>query len=154
MVLLGVFATALFYGDSMITPAMSVLTAVEGLAVVNHGFAPYHPADRADDPDRAVHDPVARARQGGAAVRPDHAALFHRARGMLGIINIAAEPASCIALNPWHAYASSWTTGSRAFLAMGSVVLAVTGAEALYADMGHFGRKPIGLAGWSSCCPR
>ena len=145
LILLGVFATALFYGDSIITPAMSVLTAVEGLAVVSHGFAPFVL-------------PIALAilfglftiqsrgvGKVGLLFGPIMILYFVTLAG-LGIMNIVARPDVFFALNPWHAVRFFLDDGIRAFLAMGSVVLAVTGAEALYADMGHFGRKPIGIS--------
>ena len=142
IVLLGVFATALFYGDSMITPAMSVLSAVEGLTVVEKGLAP-------------LVLPIAVGilvflfmiqSRGTAAVGrlfgPIMLTYFVVIAG-LGIMYLVQAPTILAALNPWYALqfftADSWA----AFLALGSVVLAVTGAEALYADMGHFGRNPI-----------
>jgi KUP system potassium uptake protein len=143
IVLLGVFATALFYGDSMITPAMSVLSAVEGLTVVESRFAP-------------LVIPIAVGilvflffiqSRGTAAVGrlfgPIMLVYFVTIAG-LGLMYIVQEPAIIAALNPWHAVRFFAADSMSAFLALGSVVLAVTGAEALYADMGHFGRKPIG----------
>jgi KUP system potassium uptake protein len=146
IVLLGVFACALFYGDSMITPAVSVLSAVEGLVVVEAGLS------------RWVL-PIAVAilvglfmiqRHGTAAV----GALFGPVVGVyfltltvLGLISISNAPGVVVALNPWWAVQFFIEEKFLAFVAMGSVVLAVTGAEALYADMGHFGRRPI-RAGW------
>src|SRR6478736_4643309 len=145
LVLLGVFATALFYGDSMITPAMSVLTAVEGLRVVSPGL------------DRFIL-PVAigilvalfaiQSRGVGKVglMFGPIMLLYFLVLAVLGITNIMAAPGVFAALNPVHAVRFFIDDGVKAFLAMGSVVLAVTGAEALYADMGHFGRKPIGLS--------
>ena len=142
LVLLGVFATALFYGDSMITPAISVLTAVEGLKVVNHGFAPFV-------------IPIAIGILVGLFAIQSRGVgkvglmfgpvmvLYFLVLAVLGIVNIMAWPQVFLALNPWHAIRFFIDDGVHAFLAMGSVVLAVTGAEALYADMGHFGRNPI-----------
>lgn len=145
IVLLGVFATALFYGDSMITPAMSVLSAVEGLSVVNSGFTPwvvplsvgilvglFTIQSRGTGTVGALFGPIMMLYFGTIAV--------------LGVIHILGNPAIFWALNPYHAVAFFVTDSSRAFLALGSVVLAITGAEALYADMGHFGRKPIGIS--------
>nr|WP_233281558.1 potassium transporter Kup [Sphingomonas changnyeongensis] len=142
IVLLGVFATALFYGDSMITPAMSVLSAVEGLTVVEARFAP-------------LVVPIAVGimiflfmiqSRGTAAVGrlfgPIMLAYFV-AIAALGIVQIVKAPGILAALNPWHAVQFFLVDQWLAFLALGSVVLAVTGAEALYADMGHFGRNPI-----------
>ena len=145
LVLLGVFATALFYGDSMITPAMSVLTAVEGLNVVSDAFG------------RFVIPIAVGILVGLFAIQSRGVGkvgllfgpvmvLYFLVLAVLGVINIAAEPGVLYALNPWHAARFFIDDGVRAFLAMGSVVLAVTGAEALYADMGHFGRRPIGLS--------
>ena len=142
IVLLGVFATALFYGDSMITPAISVLSAVEGLAVVETAFAP-------------LVLPIAIAilvalffiqSRGTAKVGllfgPIMLVYFTVLAG-LGLLHIVRSPMIFEALNPIHAARFFGAEGVTAFLAMGSVVLAVTGAEALYADMGHFGRNPI-----------
>ncbi len=142
IVLLGVFATALFYGDSMITPAVSVLSAVEGLAVAAPGF------HRLVIPIAVVilvmlfsiqRTGTARV---GALFGPVMAAYFVII-ATLGIISFVQTPAILGALSPHHAYQFFASDPLRAFLALGSVVLAVTGAEALYADMGHFGRKPI-----------
>ncbi len=143
IILMGVFATALFYGDSMITPAISVLSAVEGLTTVNAGLAPF-----------VV--PIAIAILVGLfAIQSRGTArvgllfgpvmLFYFAvLAVLGVMHIMKDPAVITAmLNPLNAYYFFSADFMRAFIAMGSVVLAVTGAEALYADMGHFGRKPI-----------
>jgi KUP system potassium uptake protein len=143
IVLLGVFATALFYGDSMITPAMSVLSAVEGLTVVEARFEP-------------LVVPLAVGilvflffiqSRGTAAVGRMFGPvmlIYFASIAVLGASHIIQDPAIVAALNPWHAIRFFLNDHVRAFLALGSVVLAVTGAEALYADMGHFGRKPIG----------
>jgi KUP system potassium uptake protein len=142
IVLLGVFATALFYGDSMITPAISVLSAVEGLTVVESGLAP-------------MVLPIAVGilvflfmiqSRGTAAVGRLFGPImlvYFVTLSTLGIIQIVQAPAILAALNPWYAVQFFISDGWLAFLALGSVVLAVTGAEALYADMGHFGRNPI-----------
>lgn len=145
IVLLGVFATALFYGDAMITPAMSVLSAVEGLKVINPGFEQF-----------VV--PISLAilvflfliqyrgtTKVGKLFGPVMIVYF-ATLAVLGAINIAKAPEVIAALNPWHAINFFILDKFKAFLALGSVVLAVTGAEALYADMGHFGKKPIRYA--------
>jgi KUP system potassium uptake protein len=142
IVLLGVFATALFYGDSMITPAISVLSAVEGLTTVQASFEPW-----------VV--PIAIAImvglfsiQGRGTSRvgmlfgPIMLVYFVTLAG-LGLTHIVQSPSIFAALNPWYAVQFFAVDKWLAFLALGSVVLAVTGAEALYADMGHFGRNPI-----------
>jgi KUP system potassium uptake protein len=146
IILLGVFACALFYGDSMITPAVSVLSAVEGLVVVQSGLQPW-----------VV--PIAIVillglfmiqQRGTAAV----GAMFGPVIGVyfvtlavLGALSIAQAPGVIWALNPWWAVRFFIESRWLAFVSLGSVVLAVTGAEALYADMGHFGRRPI-KTGW------
>src|SRR3954452_15606500 len=146
IVMLGVFATALFYGDSMITPAMSVLSAVEGLTTVNAGLEPFV-------------IPIAVVILVGLfAIQARGTAkvgllfgpvmLFYFATlAVLGVMHIVKDPSVIVAMiNPLNAVYFFTTDFVRAFIALGSVVLAVTGAEALYADMGHFGRKPIRIS--------
>ncbi|WP_443025392.1 potassium transporter Kup [Sphingomonas sp. RB3P16] len=142
IILLGVFATALFYGDSMITPAVSVLSAVEGLAVVSPGLG-------------ALVMPIAMAiiialftiqRSGTARVGLFFGPvmlLYFAVIATLGVLSIVKTPEILWAFSPHYAVEFFALDPVRAFLALGSVVLAVTGAEALYADMGHFGRNPI-----------
>ena len=145
IVLLGVFATSLFYGDSMITPAVSVLSAVEGLAVAQPGMGHFVL-------------PIAIAiliflfaiQQSGTArvgLFFGPIMLFYFLTiALLGALSIAETPEVLWAFSPTYAVEFFLLDPVRAFLALGSVVLAVTGAEALYADMGHFGRKPIGMS--------
>jgi KUP system potassium uptake protein len=146
IVLLGVFACALFYGDSMITPAISVLSAVEGLQTVAPRFGPF-----------VV--PIALVILVGLFSIQSHGTrrvatffgpimlVYFAAISVFGIMHVAADPAIVLhTVNPLNALDFFLTDRLRAFLAMGSVVLAVTGAEALYADMGHFGRKPISVS--------
>ena len=145
LVMLGVLATALFFGDCMITPAISVLSAVEGLTVVEAGFAP-------------LVLPISVAILVGLFLLQSHGTdligrffgpimlVYFITLAVLGLIQIAAHPEVLQALNPIWAVRFFQADGTLAFLALGSVVLAVTGAEALYADMGHFGRKPIQVA--------
>ena len=146
LVLLGVFATALFYGDSMITPAMSVLSATEGLQYVHPGFK-----------DWIVPLAVAilfglfaiqsRGTEKVGKLFGPIMLLYFLTLAVLGLMHMTAMPLIVFeTLNPLNAIRFFVTDGFRAFVAMGSVVLAVTGAEALYADMGHFGRKPIGVS--------
>ena len=143
IVLLGVFATALFYGDSMITPAISVLSAVEGLTTVNAGLAPWV-------------IPIAVGILVGLFAIQSHGTarvgllfgpvmlLYFLTIAVLGVTHIVDRPEVILAtINPLHFVEFFAAEPTRAFIALGSVVLAVTGAEALYADMGHFGRKPI-----------
>jgi len=145
IVLLGVFATALFYGDSMITPAISVLSAVEGLTVVEAGMTP-------------LVLPIAIAILIGLFVIQARGTakvgllfgpimvVYFIVLAALGLIHIVQNPTIIAALNPFYAIQFFVSEGKLAFLALGSVVLAVTGAEALYADMGHFGRGPIRIS--------
>ena len=143
IVLLGVFATALFYGDSMITPAMSVLSAAEGLNVVSPAFAPWVvPLSVVILIGLFFLQAVGTARVG--ALFGPIMIVYFTVLAVLGAIHIVKMPSIVLAaLNPWYAVQFFQLDGLRAFLALGSVVLAVTGAEALYADMGHFGRNPI-----------
>ncbi|MEO0591338.1 MAG: KUP/HAK/KT family potassium transporter, partial [Pseudomonadota bacterium] len=151
-VLLGVFATSLFYGDSMITPAISVLSAVEGLTVVDQGL------------QRFV-IPIALVlliflfllqRRGTAKVGALFAPVmivYFSVIALLGGWQIIHTPEILWALNPYHAVNFFVLDGWLAFLALGSVVLAVTGSEALYSDMGHFGRGPMRLSWFGFVMP-
>ncbi|SNS09681.1 KUP system potassium uptake protein [Sphingomonas laterariae] len=142
IVLLGVFATALFFGDCMITPAMSVMSAVEGLTVVESGFEPLVLPISVGILIALFMIQAHGTARVGLFFGPIMAVYFI-ALAVLGLMHIAADPTILRALNPWYAVQFFMTDGFTAFLALGSVVLAVTGAEALYADMGHFGRNPI-----------
>ncbi|HVM38648.1 MAG TPA: potassium transporter Kup [Sphingomicrobium sp.] len=146
IVLLGVFATALFYGDSMITPAISVLSAVEGLTTVEASLEPYViPTAIA-----ILVGLFAIQRRGTARVGNLFSPVmlvYFTTLAILGLIQIVKYPAVLLEmLNPLNSFAFFFSEPLPAFIAMGSVVLAVTGAEALYADMGHFGRRPIRLS--------
>ena len=152
IVLLGVFACALFYGDSMITPAISVLSAVEGLTVVQSNLQP-------------MVIPIAVAiliglftlqRSGTARVGAlfgPVVSIYFITLAVLGTMSIFRHPEILWALNPWYAINFFLIDKWLGFLALGSVVLAVTGTEALYADMGHFGRRPIRNAWWMFVMP-
>ncbi len=146
LILVGLFGTALLYGDGMITPAISVLSAVEGFSIATDALTPF-----------VV--PVAIViliaifavqRRGTGAV----GAIFGRIMvvwflvlGVLGGMAILKEPSVFAAVNPLYGVRFFVENGFPGFLVLGSVFLVVTGGEALYADMGHFGRKPITL-GW------
>lgn len=146
MVTLGVIATALFYGDAIITPAISVLSAVEGLTVVHDGMT------------RWVLPIAVLILIGLFAIQSRGTATMGKLFGpvmivyfivlaVLGVIGISEAPEVLWALSPHYALNFFLIDPALAFLALGSVVLAVTGAEALYADMGHFGRKAI-MVSW------
>lgn len=145
LVTLGLFGAALFYGDGVITPAISVLSAVEGLELITPAFKPYIL-------------PIALVvlvglfvfqRRGTASV----GALFgpvmvvwFAVLALLGALAIFDNPAVLAAINPLHALRFITGNSLLGFFALGAVVLCITGAEALYADMGHFGAKPIQYA--------
>ena len=142
IIMLGVLATCLFFGDAMITPAISVLSAVEGLTTVNEGFA------RFVIPISiviliALFLIQARGTAKVGMIFGPIMLVYFAILATLGVINIAKHPEILGALNPWWAVKFFMFNPKLAFLAMGSVFLAVTGAETLYADMGHFGRKAI-----------
>ncbi|WP_439587103.1 potassium transporter Kup [Hydrogenophaga sp.] len=145
LLLLGVFGATLFYGDSVITPAISVLGAMEGLQLVAPALAPYViPITVA-----IVLALFAVQRFGTGLVGKLFGpiiVLWFVTLGAIGIVHIADQPAILSALNPVHAWNFLAERGWKVFAAVGAIVLALTGAEALYADMGHFGRRPIQLA--------
>ena len=145
IMLAGILGTAMFYGDGMVTPAISVLSAVEGLQVVAPQF-------------EKVIIPITLVILIGLFMFQKHGtakvgAFFGPVMGVwfavlavMGVYNVSENPHVLLALNPMYAVHLLFDNPHMAVFAMGSVVLAVTGAEALYADMGHFGRKPIRLA--------
>ena len=139
---LGIFGAAMFYGDGMITPAITVLGAVEGLGVIAPAMHPFIVPISV----LILIALFAIQRKGTAsigAVFGPVMALWFLVLGVLGAMEIARRPAVLAALEP--IYAVRFVTGNPevAFVAFGAVVLAVTGTEALYADMGHFGKSPI-----------
>ncbi|MEI2776955.1 MAG: potassium transporter Kup [Tetrasphaera sp.] len=142
VMVLGVFGASLFFGDSLITPAISVLSAVEGLKVsapgLEHVILPIGVT--------IITALFAVQRFGTHLVGRFFGpvmVLWFLTLAALGIPHIVADPAVLGALSPHHAFGFAFRHPYIAFIAMGAVVLSVTGAEALYADMGHFGRKPI-----------
>ena len=148
LLIVGLFGATLFYGDGVITPAISVLGAMEGLEVVTPLLKPYVvPASL-----------VVLALLFGVQRLGTHVVgkafgpiilLWFGTLAVTGIVHIAQQPAILAALNPLHAWEFLSARGWHLFAAIGAIVLAITGAEALYADMGHFGRAPIRLA-WIS----
>ncbi len=145
LLLTGVAGAALFYGDSVITPAISVLSAVEGLEVVTPLLKPYVLPISVT----VLVALFAVQRYGTGLVGRMFGpiiALWFGVLALTGVLQILREPAILAALNPLEALAFLQTQGWHLFVALGAIVLAFTGAEALYADMGHFGRRPIQLA--------
>jgi KUP system potassium uptake protein len=142
LVLLGLFGASLLYGDGMITPAISVLSAVEGLEVITPVFVPYVvPITVA-----ILIMLFAVQRHGTARIGSIFGPvmlLWFAALGLLGAVQVAQHPAVLAAVNPAHAVRFFEENGRHGYLVLGSVFLAVTGGEALYADMGHFGVTPI-----------
>ncbi len=145
LVMMAVLATALFYGDAMITPAISVLSAVEGLTVVEARLAPLVlPIAIVILIGLFLIQARGTARVG--AIFGPVVLVYMATLATLGIWNIAQHPEILGALSPHWAVLFFVQDPVLAFLAMGSVFLAVTGAETLYADMGHFGRKAVGFS--------
>jgi KUP system potassium uptake protein len=152
LIMLGLFGAALLYGDGMITPAISVLGAVEGLTVATHLFEPY-----------VV--PVTIAILLGLFLIQSHGTsrvgamfgpvmiLWFVTLSVLGIGWIVQDPHVLVALNPDYGATFLRHNGWHGFVVLGSVFLVVTGGEALYADMGHFGRRPIRLAWFALVLP-
>jgi len=145
LVMMGVLATCLFYGDAMITPAISVLSAVEGLTVVEAGLQPLvTPISIGILIGLFVVQSRGTAKVGG--LFGPVILIYMAVLAVLGVTNIMRHPEVLQSLSPSWAMAFFLANPKLAFLALGSVFLAVTGAETLYADMGHFGRKAIGFS--------
>jgi KUP system potassium uptake protein len=152
LILLGVFGTSLLFGEGMITPAISVLSAVEGLEVATPFFRPY-----------IIPITVAilvvlflfqnRGTEGIGKIFGPITLLWFLTLATLGAYWIFQHPTVLSAVNPLYGIEFFIRNGWRGFLVLGSVILVVTGAEALYADMGHFGKAPIRLAWFSVALP-
>ena len=148
----GIFGTCLFYGDGVITPAISVLGAVEGLEVISPRFVKY-----------VVPLTLVilfclfwvqkRGTTGIGKFFGPITLVWFAAIGALGVFHIAANPAILLALSPHYAALFVWENPGVTFILLGAVVLCVTGAEALYADLGHFGKKPIRIAWFAVVMP-
>ena len=152
MLLVGIFGTCLFYGDGVITPAISVLSAVEGLEVVSPTFK------KAVIPLTLVilFGLFAVQKHGTAGIGKFFGPitlLWFITISVLGVSHIATHPEILWALSPHHAVLFIWKYPGVTFVILGAVVLCVTGGEALYADMGHFGKTPIRVAWFSVVMP-
>jgi KUP system potassium uptake protein len=149
---IGVFGASLFYGDAVLTPAISVLSAVEGLEVGTAAFKPYV-VPLATGILVAL---FAIQRYGtgivGLAFGPV-CLLWFAALGAIGVLHIVRTPAILAAVDPAYALHFVTAHGYASFLVLGSVLLAFTGAEALYADMGHFGKRAIRIAWFGVAAP-
>ncbi|MFQ3666441.1 MAG: KUP/HAK/KT family potassium transporter, partial [Sphingomonadaceae bacterium] len=145
VIILGVLATSLFVGESIITPAISVLSAVEGLTIVEARLEPLViPVALAIIVGLFLLQARGTARVG--ALFGPITLFYFLSIATLGVLSVLARPDILLALSPHHAVLFFLNDGVFAFLAMSSVFLVVTGAEALYADMGHFGRRPIAFS--------
>jgi KUP system potassium uptake protein len=152
LIMLGLFGAALLYGDSMLTPAVSVLSAVEGLAVLTPLFSPY-----------VVPITIViliglfavqhRGTAGVGVVFGPITLTWFLVLAALGVHQITQQWHVLLAVNPMYGMAFFAENGHRGFLVLGSVFLVVTGGEALYADMGHFGRRPIRLSWFAVVLP-
>ena len=151
-VMLGLFGAALLFGDGVITPAISVLSAVEGLEVATPSFSPYvvplsiiiliglfRVQKRGTGDVGAVFGPIM--------------VVWFLTIGAMGFSQIITNPRVLFAMNPVHAFAFLANHGHKGFLVLGSVFLAVTGGEALYADMGHFGARPMRVSWFAVALP-
>ncbi|MBQ5949428.1 potassium transporter Kup [Massilia sp. ST3] len=152
LLVIGVLGATMFYGDSVITPAISVLGAIEGLEVAAPGMSHYVV------PIAVVVLLILYSvqRHGTAGIGRFFGPVmlvWFGALAVMGVINIIEAPVILNALNPYHALHFMLENQFLAFVALGAVVLAMTGAEALYADMGHFGRKPIRMAWFTIAFP-
>ncbi|NOS88078.1 MAG: potassium transporter Kup [Methylococcaceae bacterium] len=152
IVTIGLLGACLFYGDSIITPAISVLSAVEGLTIISptleHFVLPMTAVVLG-----GLFSIQARGTGKVGKIFAPIMCFWFALLAVLGVINIINEPSVLKAINPYYAIQVLLDLGWHGFLIMGSVVLAITGAEALYADMGHFGLKPIRYAWFSFVFP-
>ena len=149
---IGIFGTAIFYGDGVITPAISVLSAVEGVTLISPVFTPYvMPAALV-----IIFLLFFVQKKGTAGIGRFFGpicVLWFFSIALLGISQIVRHPDVLTAVSPHHAVRFLRDQGLASFLLLGALVLTVTGTEALYADMGHFGKKPIRLAWFSLVMP-
>ena len=150
--LVGMFGTSLFYGDGVITPAISVLSAVEGLEVISPHFT------KAVIPLTLVilfllFFVQKRGTAGIGKFFGPITVTWFICIALLGVHQIVDHPEILAAISPYYAVLFIWTNPGTSFIILGAVVLCVTGAEALYADLGHFGKKPIRLAWFTVAMP-
>ena len=152
LLVIGIFGTSLFYGDGVITPAISVLSAVEGLTVISPAL--HHYVIPLTLLVLLVLFAVQKRGTGGIGrYFGPVTLLWFLTVAALGVSHIVHHPEILGALSPHHALRFLWQQPGTTFIILGAVVLAVTGAEALYADLGHFGKKPIRLAWFSVVMP-
>jgi KUP system potassium uptake protein len=152
LLVVGIFGTSLFYGDGVITPAISVLSAVEGLEVVSPEFRHYViPITLV-----VLFCLFAVQKRGTAGIGRFFGPItltWFLAIALLGVSQIVTHPEILKALSPYYALRFMWGNPLTSFIILGATVLCVTGAEALYADLGHFGKRPIRVAWFSVVMP-
>ncbi len=152
LLVVGIFGTCLFYGDGVITPAISVLSAVEGLEVISPAFKKYViPLTLI-----ILFGLFAVQKRGTSGIGKFFGpitVIWFICIAVLGISQIATNPAILLAISPHYALGFMWNNPGTTFIILGAVVLCVTGGEALYADMGHFGKKPIRVAWFTVVMP-
>jgi KUP system potassium uptake protein len=145
LVAVGLFGAALLYGDGIITPAISVIGAIEGLSVATPALEPWI-VPIAAVIISALFAVQRRGTAGVGAIFGPMTGLWFACIAVLGVSGIMEHPSVLAALNPAHAASFLWREGGQGLMVLAAVVLVITGGEALYADMGHFGRRPIRLA--------
>ncbi len=152
LLIVGIFGTSLFYGDGVITPAISVLSAVEGLEVVSPAFKRFVvPLTLV-----VLFCLFLVQKRGTAGIGKFFGPItlfWFLVIALLGVMQIVTHPEILWAISPHHAVRFMWNQPGTTFIILGAVVLCVTGAEALYADLGHFGKKPIRLAWFAVVMP-
>ncbi|MDH6592462.1 KUP system potassium uptake protein [Variovorax sp. TBS-050B] len=152
LLLVGIFGTSLFYGDGVITPAISVLSAVEGLEVVSPHFKHYVlPITLV-----VLFGLFVVQKRGTAGIGRFFGPItltWFIAIAVLGVTQIVQHPEILKAISPWFALKFIWDNPGTSFILLGATVLCVTGAEALYADLGHFGKRPIRVAWFTVVMP-
>jgi len=152
LLVVGIFGTGLFYGDGVITPAISVLSAVEGLEVISPGLSKYVvPLTLV-----ILFCLFAVQKHGTSGIGKlfgPITVVWFVTIALLGVYHIATEPMILWAISPHHAIRFMWNDPGTTFIILGAVVLCVTGGEALYADMGHFGKQPIRIAWFAVVMP-
>ena len=152
LLLVGIFGTCLFYGDGVITPAISVLSAVEGLEVVSPAFTKFViPLTLL-----VLFGLFWVQKRGTAGIGKFFGPItvvWFACIAVLGVAQIVTHPTVLWAISPHHALGFIWRQPGISFIILGAVVLCVTGAEALYADLGHFGKKPIRVAWFAVVMP-
>jgi KUP system potassium uptake protein len=152
LVVVGLFGAALLYGDGIITPAISVLGAVEGIAIATPALERWI-VPLAVVIISALFAVQRRGTAGIGAVFGPVTTVWFVCIAVLGVMGIMQHPSVLAALNPWYAASFLWHEGWQGFKVLSAIVLVVTGAEALYADMGHYGKRPIRVAWYALVLP-